>query len=366
MHVLITADTVGGVWTYTCELARGLIERGHRVTLVSFGRMPSTQQASWIERTNITYHPAVFPLEWMHDAEAGIIESARHMARLVDQSRPDILHLSQFCYGALEVGIPKVVVAHSDVRSWWNAVHGEDPPETPWINWYTAIVRKGLARADAVVAPSQWMLEQMRDNYELPLHRRVIYNGRDPNLFCSSPRKANSVLSVGRFWDEAKQIRLLLARPQCIPVGIAGSAEHPEKAFRHGSSVTPCDNCTFWGEQDESQLCALYAQASTYAATSRYEPFGMAPVEAALSRCALIANDIPVFREVWKDTALYFERNNPDSLADVIQSMSHNQPLREQFAERAFEHARNRFNSRRMVTEYETLYRSLTGKGAEA
>ena len=41
MHVLITADTVGGVWTYTRELACGLLHRGHRVTLVSFGRIPS-------------------------------------------------------------------------------------------------------------------------------------------------------------------------------------------------------------------------------------------------------------------------------------------------------------------------------------
>ena len=44
MHVLITADTVGGVWTYTRELACGLLHRGHRVTLVSFGRIPSPAQ----------------------------------------------------------------------------------------------------------------------------------------------------------------------------------------------------------------------------------------------------------------------------------------------------------------------------------
>src|SRR5208282_331116 len=37
MHVLITTDTVGGVWNYTRELVTGLSRRGIRVTLVSFG-----------------------------------------------------------------------------------------------------------------------------------------------------------------------------------------------------------------------------------------------------------------------------------------------------------------------------------------
>jgi hypothetical protein len=37
MHILVTADTLGGVWTYTQELVTGLLRRGEQVTLVSFG-----------------------------------------------------------------------------------------------------------------------------------------------------------------------------------------------------------------------------------------------------------------------------------------------------------------------------------------
>ncbi len=366
MHVLITADAVGGVWTYTRELACGLLERGHRITLVSFGKLPSSDQVSWLEGTDITYHPTVFPLEWMQDAEEGITESARHLARLIDQSRPDVLHLNQFCYGALEVGIPKIIVAHSDVRSWWNAVYSENPPVTRWFDWYTDLVAKGLVFADAVVTPSQWMLTQLQGHYELPSRCRVIYNGRDPELFCSSRKKTNTVLSVGRLWDEAKQIGLLLARPQCVPVGIAGCADHPDKAFTHSCAAASSGSFVFWGEQNQSRLCALYAEASTYAATSRYEPFGLAPVEAALSRCALVANDIPVFRELWGNAALFFARNDADSLAQAIGFLSQSQSMREQLAEDAYERARSRFNSSRMVDDYEKLYRSLTGKEANA
>ena len=69
------------------------------------------------------------------------------------------------------------------------------------------------------------------------------------------------------------------------------------------------------GAQTESQLRNLYSKSTVFAATSRYDPTGLASVEAAFSRCALVANDMPVYRELWGDAALYFERNNGESLA---------------------------------------------------
>jgi glycosyltransferase involved in cell wall biosynthesis len=354
----MTADTVGGVWTYTRELASGLLKRGHRVTLVSFGKWPTPAQTSWIpEHERLTYHPTSFPLEWTQGAKQGIAESEKYLQQVIRDTRPDVLHFSQFCYGALEYGLPKVVVAHSDVISWWNAVHETAPPPSPWITWYQTTVSAGLRRADVVVAPSHWMLNSLFENYkEIPCGR-VIYNGRSIELFRSVESKENCVLSVGRVWDHAKQIELLLARNQIVPVKIAGATEHPEGS--HTNSVSSSPNLQFCGQQDEPQLCALYASCATYVATSRYEPFGLAPLEAALSGCALIANDIPTFRELWQDSALYFQHNDPESLADAISTLSANPNLRQFYGDRARERARKHFNSDRMITAYEELYHSL-------
>jgi len=364
VHVLVTADTLGGVWTYTRELVCGLIAHGHQVTLVSFGKIPDAAQAFWLDRKNLTYYPTTFPLEWMQDAASGIIQSARYLETIIDQCQPDLLHFNQFCYGALECGIPKIVVAHSDVRSWWSAVHDSHPPSSPWMDWYTQLVSRGLRCADLVVAPSLWMLNAICDNYERPEYTRVIYNARSVDLFHPSTAKNDSVLSVGRIWDKAKQITLLLERDQSIPVRIAGPALHPEAT---GAMQIDCrTNLKFYGEQNEAQLCALYSDSATYAATSRYEPFGLAPLEAALSRCALIANDIPVFHELWGDSAFYFRRNDPDGLATAICILSQDTPLRHHHADQAYRHARIRFDSRRMVKEYENLYLNLIGGRANA
>lgn len=363
MHILITADTVGGVWTYTRELACGLLNRGHRVTLVSFGRIPSPSQISWMQHTRLTYHPTAFPLEWMQDSEQGIIESAKYLQQLIWETKPDLLHFSQFCYGALECGIPKIVVAHSDVVSWWNAVRGSDPPPSPWMDWYRMTVSRSIRCADVVVAPSQWMLDALGRYYPDPFRRCVIYNGRTARLFRPFDSKKECVLAVGRVWDEAKQVNLLLARKHPVPVMVAGSTEHPDKALNSTSKLRLSESVRFCGEQEESQLSALYSSCSMYAATSRYEPFGLAAVEAALSKCTLIANDIPSFRELWGNSAFYFKQDDPDSLANAIASFSRNSPLRRLYAEQAYERARSRFNAIRMIDEYEDLYKTLVRGG---
>lgn len=368
MHVLITADTIGGVWTYTRELASGLLSHGHRVTLVSFGRLPTSAQTSWMQRKQLNYYPTAFPLEWMQNSHEGITKSAHYLQRIIDDAAPDVLHFNQYCYGALECGIPKIVVAHSDVLSWWNAVEDIPLPQSPWFDWYQATVARGLRCADIVVAPSRRMLDTLYEEYSYPFPARVIYNGRSNGVFRASQQKQNCVLSVGRVWDKAKQIELLLARRQFVPVLIAGSTKHPDKTedlqesfdspvFESSSGVQFC------GEQSETQLSALYATCAMYAATSRYEPFGLAPVEAALSRCALIVNDIPVFRELWGDAAFYFKRNDAESLTNAIAALAGSAPLRRLFAEHAYERARSCFGSARMVSEYEDLYRALVRGG---
>ena len=365
MHVLITADTVGGVWTYTRELVCGLLDRGHRVTLVSFGRMPTSAQTSWMEMKNLAYYPTSFPLEWMQDSESGIAESAKYLDQMIVAVRPDILHFNQFCYGALESGTPKVVVAHSDVLSWWKAVHDDPLPQSPWFAWYRDVVSKGVAGADAIIAPSRWMLDTLRENYGLSSQRvKVVHNGRNVDLFEPSGYKANCVLSVGRLWDEAKQIKFLLDRTHSVPVRIAGALQHPDNG--ESFSLDPSTNTTFCGEQDEAQLRALYSESSIYVATSRYEPFGLAPVEAALSGCALIANDISTFHELWDDAAVYFKHNDADSLAETIRLLLENHSLQSEYAQRACERARRLFTAQRMVSDYEDLYFNLISKRAAA
>jgi glycosyltransferase involved in cell wall biosynthesis len=87
----------------------------------------------------------------------------------------------------------------------------------------------------------------------------------------------------------------------------------------------------------------------------------MAPLEAAFSRCAIIANDIPCFREIWGDAAIYFQANDAESLADVIRRLHEHRDLCRGYATRAYQRARECFTAKRMIDEYVRLYHSLLG-----
>jgi glycosyltransferase involved in cell wall biosynthesis len=364
MHILVTTDTLSGVWTYTRELVSGLVSRGLRVTLVSFGEVPLPEQTSWMESLHgLDYHPTAFRLEWMQEGEQDYRDSSNYLISLVHEIRPDVLHLNQFCYGALSVATPRVVVAHEDLIGWWLAVHGHEPTGARWLRHYREMVAAGLSGATTVVTPSNWMLDALCEAYTSPANSRVIYNGRNPIFFNPYVNKEDSVLSVGRLRDAGKQVHLLTQFRHPIPVCIVGSehpANNPRLPIRADVKVaTEQLSVSLKGPQTEAQLRMLYSRAVMYAATSRYEPFGMPVLEAALSRCAIIANDIPSFREVWGDDAMYFRTNDGASLAEHIRELAENRDLCRSYANRAYQRARQRYTSKRMIDEYLHLYRSL-------
>lgn len=366
MRILITSDTVGGVWTYTQELTTGLVNHGHEVTLVSFGKLPLPHQTEWLRGiVGIDYRPTEYALEWMETAERDIEESKRYLELLIQEVRPDLLHFSQYCYGDVAPGIPKIVVAHSDVVGWWNAVHDCDPPDTPWIRRYRENVNAGLRGADIVVAPSQWMLDSLATHYGKPSPGMVVHNGRTPWRFDPDHEKQKFVLSVGRLWDAGKHASLLLRREMRVPVRIVGWEHEPRRENPQNAARTPA-NVQLLGPKPQSDLLELYAQAAIYVGTSRYEPFGLAPLEAALSHCALVLNDNAVFHELWEEAALFFRKDDPDDLERVVSELMLNSGRRQEYADLAYERACSRFSAHLMVDEYQTIYESIAAPAEAA
>jgi glycosyltransferase involved in cell wall biosynthesis len=371
VHILVTTDTLTSVWGYTRELVTSLVTHGHRVTLVSMGEIPLPEQTAWIEGLyGLDYRPTAFRLEWMQEGEEDLADSTEYLRSVIDDVEPDILHLGQFCYGSLETSVPRVVVAQGDLITWSQIVHDKDPKESRWSGWYRDVVTRGLAGASTVVAPTGWMLETLRETYGEPSRGCVIYNGRNPIFFNPYVNKEESVLAVGRLWDAGKQLYLLTQHKHPLPVCIVGADQplhQPRIPIRADVKVDVGDgSVALKGPQTENQLRLLYSRAAMYAATARYEPFGMPALEAAFSRCAIVANDIPSLREIWGDDAVYFRTNDGASLAEAIRALKDDRELCRTYANRVYQRARNRFTAKRMMDDYVRLYRTLLAAKAEA
>ena len=158
-------------------------------------------------------------------------------------------------------------------------------------------------------------------------------------------------MTVGRLWDEAKNLEMLREVKATIPIYVAGERQC-------GSSVAPrqVGHAVLLGALPQSSMLALMARSSIYIVTSIYEPFGMAPLEAALCGCAVVANDIPSLREVWGDDALYFD--GPRALSALLHQLSRDEQQLAQARQRSFTRAKE-LTADRMADGYEALYRAL-------
>lgn len=357
MRILMTTDTVGGVWTFTKELASGLLNNDCDVALVSLGRMPSSSQQSWADEQSsrwgarFRYAALDTPLEWMQDNQRALSSVAPALMRIIDEFNPELVLSSQYCFGALRCDIPRIVIAHSDVLSWAEACRPRGLDPSDWLNTYIALVQAGLDGADAVVAPTRWMLDALDSNFSLPSVRQVIANGRTlPGVNMTAKRRMQAV-TAGRLWDEAKNIKLLEDLDSPIPLLIAGETGH-----KCSSLTAESVDLHLLGPLDENAMLSLFRESAIYICTSRYEPFGLAPLEAAQCGCAVLANDIPSLREVWGDAALYF--TGPQSLSSWLWRLSDHPWLLNEAREIGATHARE-FTTERMTEGYLDLFRSI-------
>jgi glycogen(starch) synthase len=205
------------------------------------------------------------------------------------------------------------------------------------------------------------MLRALEKHYGKGDAGRVIYNGRNPGQFNAHTTKEDLVVGVGRAWDAGKQLQLLSKIQSPWPVVVAGSDEHPDPAYP-GHKFAVNGQLLFRGKLNQAELRHLYTRASIFVGTSRYEPFGLSPLEAALSRCALVLNDIPSFREIWGESACYFRTNDASDLELVLRRLAEDRQLRLTYGNLAYRRAASLYTAHRMVDQYVQLYAALASE----
>ncbi len=349
--VLMTADAVGGVWSYAVGLCRSLPET--RFVLATMGpRPPQAQRDAIRDLQNVTLVESDYPLEWMAGGAVDSTESRDWLIDLIRRYEVDAIHVNGYAHARLGVGCPVVVVAHSDVLSWWEAVHkSAAPPE--WAG-YRKQVMAGLAAAARIIAPTAAVLDDLERHYvSLANRAAVIPNGIEPTAL-STLDKRPVVLAAGRLWDAAKNLTVLDAAAPGLawPVEIAGDVEHPD------GGVASFVNVELLGRLTPAEMARRLASAQIFVAPARYEPFGLAVLEAAAAGCALVLGDIPSLRENWGGAALFVDPENSAELCAAINALIANSKERTRLAAMARDRA-GRFTLHRMAQAYAALYRDM-------
>jgi glycogen synthase len=318
MKVLMTADAVGGVWTYVLDVA-GAFGDDVELHLATMGARPDAEQRDAAASAAAGVHESNYALEWEDDPWDDVDRAGTWLLELARDLDADLVHLNGYVHGALPWDVPVVVAAHSDVISWWRAV--ERTPVPPRLERYRERVDAGLRHADAVCAPTRAVLDDLAQSYGFDEPGFVVPNGRAARTADAS--KEPLVVGLGRFWDDAKNGAALERAAGRVPwrVLVAGPG-------------APA------GRLSPAAAAALLARASIFASPARYEPFGLTALEAAQAGCALVLGDLPSQHEVWGDAALFVQPDDDEAIAAALTLLCADHGLRGELAVRARQRAR--------------------------
>lgn len=312
-RVLMTVDAVGGVWTYATSLARGLVEHGYETLLAVLGPAPSDARRA--DAAGAAIIETGLPLDWAANDRAASLDAARRLARLAADEGCAIVHLnSPLLAASADWPAPALTMAHGCLATWWAATR-ELPLDSVY-DWQRDLTAQGLRAAAVVAAPSAALAQALRRAYGLTRAIAVVHNGCDPQpVPDAAPRGARSfAFTAGRLWDEAKGSALLDAAAALIAGDFlaAGAIQGP-----HGERFTP-RHLDARGELPARDVAAILARRPVFVSAARFEPFGLAVLEAAAAGCPLVLADIATFRELWDGAAVFVPEPTARAYADAV------------------------------------------------
>lgn len=332
----------GGIAAQVAGLSDALAAAGHDVVVLTVADRPAELDAVAppgvrVRRTlvDLPYLPPASVVARVASANHAVTKLGLRFDGDLRDWTPDVVHGHDWQLGwsadalAARYGVPFVLSMHGTER----VRHGGQLPLGPptdihSIEWWLAF------QADRIIAPTQFIVEQLIVGFELDQHQVVhIPNGIDPALWRSAgptaAREKPLVVSWGRVQYEkgfqvlARAVHLLRGRMPQVRAVIAGRGSYLPELQTQIDIEGVSDIVELPGFVDDAALRALVARAGCVVIPSLYEPFGIVGLEALAAGAPLIVARTGGLAELVAGThaGITFEPGNPDDLADAIEQV---------------------------------------------
>lgn len=206
---------------------------------------------------------------------------------------------------------------------------------------------KNIGRADRIIAISNFVRDEAVNKFKLPAEKvRVVRLGFNKDVFRLmapaelAPVKAKFalpdrfMLCVGSM-EPRKNLLNLLKAYLSLPVAVRKEFKLVFVGFKGWENREIMDliekvkeNVVYLGYITDAELGALYNLASFFVYPSFYEGFGLPPLEAMACGCPVVVSRAASLPEVCGEAAIYVNPLDPQSIADGIQKMAMDEPLR--------------------------------------
>jgi len=176
------------------------------------------------------------------------------------------------------------------------------------------------ARADAVWVASTLTRELMAERFGVVAARvPYCYDSERFRPDGAAPSRPPSLLCVSRLQPHKNQAAVLRAAARFrdeVRVRLIGRG--PESQTLANAAAALGVRCDIETDASDATVTEAYHTAGVVVCPSRFEGFGLTPIEGVACGAPVVASDIPPHREFVGTAARFFELENDDSLVRAI------------------------------------------------
>jgi glycosyltransferase involved in cell wall biosynthesis len=286
----------------------------------------------------------------------------------------DVYHGTCFAVPIVGAGVARVATVHDVVFK----RHPElvAPGLRDYLDRWTHV---SCELADAVVTPSHFSRRELQALYRCPPGKLdVVPNAVDAAFLGvrrQPPRGAPFVLYVGSL-EPKKNVDVLIDAfdralrldpdlpHQLVLVGGRGGADLDLAPLLERATAAR-GRIHVLGHVSDAALLELYGAADLFCYLSKYEGFGLPPLEAMAAGVPCIVSDRAALPEVVKNDALTIDPDDVDSVAGAIRSLLRDGARAEAYSQRGRSRARQ-FSWERSARQLANVYRKALRRFSEA
>lgn len=377
MKILVNAISarMGGIVTYTRNLARSLQERHEDATIAVSARFPNHLSAHF----------------WRHRASdlrplARFLWEQTVWRQTVARMKPDVL-FSSANFGLLASPVPQVLLVREgglfDPSYLANCTPGQGVASALQRKVRRQLILASARASNRVVTPIAAMRDLLLQSAP-DLDGRIVVNSYGTMSDAFSPSPAGP-----RRWREDGRLRLLYVsvyyphkQPHMICRAVA--ALRASGLDAHGTVTMDIDETRDFrgsaydrrvmaesaargeitlGRKSYESLPDLYRTHDVFVFPSISETFGHPMAEAMACGLPVVVADTPVNREVCGDAALYFPPLSVEGLTECLRRLDADPQLRVELAERGRRRVVNSFTWDGHVDRLIDIFREVAGGG---
>lgn len=206
---------------------------------------------------------------------------------------------------------------------------------------YKFVINQAIKNAQKIITVSQATKNEIIDHSNLNKDKIiVIYEGVDKKLINIKNKntliKNPYFLYIGNAYPHKNLNRLIDAfakvlnnnKSTGLNLVLVGKEDYFYRKLRKRVKDEKLDSSIiFYGQASDQELANLYQNAKALIIPSLMEGFGLPLLEAMENECLILASEIPVFKEVCGDAALYFDPYNINNMVEKINKVYYKESI---------------------------------------